>query len=369
MRVVRLVAEQFRNLEPVDLPIDAQFVVLHGANAQGKTNALEIVHLLATLKPLRGRKVRELVRFGEKAASVGARVEHQGIERWHRVDLEPQSRKVSLDGKVVHDLGEYFASIRAIAFTPSDAEVVTGEPSRRRNWLDRAVFTASPAHLDRVRVVRRCLDHKAAVLRQPQPDRPLLDVLDEQLAQLGAELVDRRVRMLAELEPHVRELHGTLVGPESARPEQLVVEVQTHARGETVAERRSALAERLAAVREREIERHTTLAGPQLDDVKITIDGKPARDFASRGQVRSVVLALKLAEMVAARARGDVPLFLIDDVSSELDALRTSRLVGTLADLGAQVFATTTDPGALCAALPGSATLLVQVRGGVLLPP
>src|SRR5688500_15960722 len=159
MRVVRLVAERFRNLEPLDLPIEAQFVVLHGANAQGKTNALEVVHLLATLKPLRARKVRELVRFGEKTASVGARIEHRGIERWHRVDLEPQARKVSLDGKVVHELGEYFGSIRAIAFTPSDAEIVTGEPSRRRNWLDRAVFTKNPAHLDRVRVVRRCLDH------------------------------------------------------------------------------------------------------------------------------------------------------------------------------------------------------------------
>lgn len=368
MRVTRLVAERFRNLEPLDLPIDAQFVVLHGSNAQGKTNALEIVHLLATLKPLRGRKVRELVRFGEKTASVGAHVEHQGIERWHRVDLEPLTRRVSLDGKVVSELGEYFASIRAIAFTPSDAEVVTGEPSRRRNWLDRAVFTASPAHLDRVRAVRRCLDHKAAVLRQARPDRALLDVLDEQLAGLGAELVDRRVRMLAELHPHVHALHRILVGLDGGRPEELGLDVQTHARGETVPERRASLAERFVAVREREIERHATLAGPQLDDVRITIDGKPARDFASRGQVRSVVLSLKLAEMVAARARGDVPLFLIDDVSSELDALRTTRLVGTLADLGAQVVATTTDPTALCASLPRSATLLVQVRGGVLVP-
>jgi DNA replication and repair protein RecF len=368
MRVVRLVAERFRNLEPVDLPIEARFVVLHGTNAQGKTNALEIVHLLATLKPLRGRKVRELVRFGERTASVAARIEHQGIERWHRVDLEPQSRKVSLDGKAVYELGEYFASIRAIAFTPSDAEIVTGEPGRRRNWLDRAVFTANPAHLDRVRGVRRVLDQKAAVLRQSQPDRAMLDVLDEQLAHLGAELVDRRIRMLAELQPHLRDLHATLVG-EGAGPEELLLDVQTHARGETVDERRAALTERLAAVRSREIERHATLAGPQLDDVRIAIDGRPARDFASRGQVRSVVLALKLAEMEAARVRGDVPLFLIDDVSSELDAFRTSRLVGTLADLGAQVFATTTDPSALCASLPPSATLLVQVRGGVLLPP
>src|SRR6478736_3550567 len=121
MRVLQLFADRFRNLEPLDLPLDgAAFVVLHGPNAQGKTNALEAVHLLATLKPLRGRKTRELVRFGEKSASVAGRVEHEGVARLHRVDLAPEGRTTSLDGKKVADLQEYFAGVRAIAFAPAD---------------------------------------------------------------------------------------------------------------------------------------------------------------------------------------------------------------------------------------------------------
>lgn len=360
MRVERLAAERFRNLAPFDLGVDAQFVVLSGPNAQGKTNTLEAVHLLATLKPLRGPKIRELVAFGEHSASVVADVSHDGITRGLRVDLGGTGRKAWLDGKGDPALGEWFGAIRAVSFTPSDAEIVTGEPSRRRNWIDRAVFTASPAHLDRIKRLRRCLDHKSATLRSERPDPALLDVLDVELAAVGAEIVDRRARMLVELGPPLAEVHADL----SLGAERVALSLRTHAEGDDVPARREALTRRLAEVRPRELDRRTTLAGPQLDDVRIAIDGKGAREFGSRGQVRSVVLALKLAEMVAARARGDVPLFLIDDVSSELDADRTARLVSRLAALGGQVFATTTDPAPMVRVLPVDATLGLRVHAG-----
>ena len=364
MRLRRLVTERFRNLAPTDLEVDARFVVFHGPNAQGKTNALEAVHLLATLKPLRGRRVRELVAWQAQEASVAAWVSHAEITRQYRVDLGIDGRAARLDGKRVSDLQEYFAGIRAITFVPQDGGIISGEPSRRRNWLDRAAFTASPAHLDRVRMVKHCLAQKAAALRMDRPEAALLDVLDEQLAVLGGDLVERREAMLAELEPHIQELHATIAGGTGV----LTLEYATRARGRDRAERVQALRERLAAVRPRELDRRTTLAGPQLDDVKVSLDDRPARDFASRGQVRSVVLALKLAEMVAARLRGEVPLFLIDDVSSELDRHRTARLVGLLADLDAQVLATTTDPEPLTAALPAEEVLAVAVEGGALTP-
>ncbi len=365
MRLRRLIAEGFRNLEPTDLSVETSFVVLHGPNAQGKTNALEAIHLLATLKPLHGRRVGQLVAWGEPAGAVSAFVEHEGIERHYRVDLTSTGRTVRLDGKRVHQLGDYFAGIRAIAFTPADGRIVSGEPSRRRDWLDRAVFTAAPAHLERARAYRQCLKQKASLLRAESVDLTLLDVLDAQLSTLGAELAHHRARMLADLRPHVQHLHAAIAGGHGA----LELRYATRAEGETTAARAAALRERLAEVRPREVHRRTTLAGPQLDDVRITIDGRASRDFASRGQVRSVVLALKLAEMVAARERGEVPLFLIDDASTELDGNRTRRLVDLLTGLGAQVFATTTDARPLLGALPADDTLLVDVHGGSLTPP
>jgi DNA replication and repair protein RecF len=160
-------------------------------------------------------------------------------------------------------------------------------------------------------------------------------------------------------------LHDRLSG--GAGP--LRIALAAHAEGDDPSARAAALRARLAAARAREVERKTTLAGPQLDDVRITQGDRPARTFASRGQVRTIVLALKLAEMMAARSRGLVPLFLLDDASTELDAQRTAELVRMLADLGAQVLVTTTDPAPLTRILPASEILLIPVREGVLEPP
>ena len=195
LQLTRLAARGFRNLEPFELDTDARFVVFHGENAQGKTNALEAVYLLATLKPLRGRRVRELIRWGEDEASVAGDVRVDGLVHPYRVDLGPKGRTALLDGKRVGDLSAYFHTIRAIAFTPRDERIVSGEPAGRRRWLDRAAFTAAPAHLDVVRTYKRVLDQKSAALKPPpgaavMPE--LLDALDHQLAVAGGRLIARR---------------------------------------------------------------------------------------------------------------------------------------------------------------------------------
>lgn len=361
MRIRRLVAQGFRNLEPIDLNLDAPFVVFHGQNAQGKTNALEAIHLLATLKPLRGRGRRELIRWGGKEAGVAGWVHAHGIERQYRVNLTTTGRQAELDGKRVSDLNEYFAGIRCICFTPLDARIVSEGPTYRRQWLDRAAFTAKPAHLGVVRTVQRILSQKGAALRQDEPHAAVLDALDDQLAVVGAELVSRRVEMLEALQPHVRAVHGTLAGGVGT----VKLRYKTAAVGDSRAERSAALRSKLADSRATELRRGSVLAGPQTDDVQVVLNGRSARAYGSRGQVRSLVLSLKLAEMMAARERGLVPLFLIDDVSSELDRERTAQLVGALSDLGAQVLATTTDPDHM-GALPPRDTLKVAVNGGSL---
>lgn len=363
MRVNRLVARGFRNLEPFDLPLDAPFVVLHGENAQGKTNTLEALWYAISLKPLRGRRPAELVQWGVDGLEVAAWSEKDGIERHRRVELTDGKRTLTLDGKRCSDLGSYFEDLRAIAFTPSDGEVITAGPELRRRWLDRAAFTARPAHLEVVRAYQRCLLNKSAELRNDRPDHAVLDVLDQQLASLGARLADRRASLLAELTPHVRQMVSALAGQDS--PVQL--RLRTAARGDGPNERAASLHAALRASRPAEVRRKRTLVGPQIDDVVVHLHGQLARRYASRGQVRTLVLALKLAELLAARERGVVPIFLLDDLSSELDRARTGRLVGLLGDLGAQVVATTTDPEHVTGDRRHEARW-VEVRGGALHP-
>jgi DNA replication and repair protein RecF len=358
LRLERLIAHGFRNLDGVDLDTRSRFVVFSGRNAQGKTNTLEAIWLLATLKPLRARRSRELVGFGAAAASVIGDVEHGGARHRHKVAIDDGRRLAYLDDKPA-ELPGYFEDLRAIAFVPSDGGIVTGEPMRRRAWLDRAAFTASPAHLDVVRTWKRVHDQKAATLRAGRPDPLLLDALDDQLALAASRLVTRRRQVIADLGPHVERLHAAI----APRGGKLSIGYVSGITGDDADARLLSARHQLADARRREIERRMPLVGPQTDDVQLAIDGHAARAFGSQGQVRTAVLALKLAELLAARDRGDVPLFLIDDVGSELDRERKQQLVSVLHDTGAQVFATTTDPDHL-RELPAVETAWYAVENG-----
>ena len=363
MRLQRLEARGFRNLADLTLDTDAQFLVIHGENAQGKTNLLEAIYAVATLKPLRGRGLRNLVNWTSERTEVSVTVAQQGLSATCGLEFDRSSRTVKLDGKKITDLPSYFDHIRAIAFCPHYGEIVTEEPKLRRAWIDRAAFTAAPTHLEVVRQFSRCLQHKSAVLKEYPVDEGLLVTLNLQLATLGAQLMDRRVAILDSLDPYIREMHSAITG----QTQELTLGYRTSVIGSSAREREQNLYEQLENRRDDEIRRGMTLVGPHKDDVAITLDGRRVRTFGSRGQVRSVVLAMKLAELLAARAAGVVPVFLLDDLSSELDRNRTGRLVGILRDLDAQVVITTTSVEHLDG-LPADNTKLVRVEGGHLQP-
>lgn len=363
MRIVRLAAQGFRNLEPFSLATDATFVVLHGENAQGKTNTLEAVYLVATLKGLRTHLSKQLVGWGEDTATVVADVRRDSEIRRHRVELSGKGRRITVDDAVPPALSDYFLGIRAVSFRPADVEIVSGEPSNRRSWLDRAAFTAAPAHLDVVRQHQRLVQQKGALLRADRVDRGLLSALGEGLAQAGAELAQRRQAILDQLAPQAEAQYAAISG----RKVRVRLRYRTCTGEGDLAARRDAL---LAAMRERrdeELRRGMVLVGPQRDDVLVELDGRSLRRYGSQGQVRTAVLALKLAELAAARGRGDAPTFLLDDVGSELDPGRTERLVAVLSDLQSQVFVTTTHPRYL-GRLPADDTVTVEVSGGQLSP-
>jgi len=200
------------------------------------------------------------------------------------------------------------------------------------------------------------------VLRSDVVDNALLSTLNLQLAKLGSALADRRLAILATLLPHIETMHTELTGGS----DKVDFTYRSSVVGATSAEREQNLFEQLEERRGDEIRRGMTLVGPHKDDITISIDGRRVRTYGSRGQVRSIVLAMKLAEMTAARSREMIPMFLLDDLSSELDRDRTARLVRILRDLEAQVVITTTAPEHL-EGLPPEDTKFFLVEHGNLL--
>lgn len=360
MRLTRLGVRNFRNLGEVDLDTDAPFVVFHGDNGHGKTNLLEAIYLLATMKSFRARRNSELIAWDASEAWISGRIRADDTTREFRIHVSASKKNARIDGKSPSSLPEYFRGIRGVLFAPEHVEIVRGDPGHRRRFLDRAVFTTYPGFIDTARNFQRLLSQKAALLKLDSLDVTQLEILETQLVKAGVELSQYRQQMVERLQGPFVFHHGEIAGSSTA---ELAYQ---SALGQGTREEMSKTYQSLLDINSvDERRRQLNLVGPQRDDLVVRVDGKPARSFGSQGQVRSIVLALKLAELQVAREQGERPMFLLDDLSSELDADRRERLIRLLADLDVQCFVSTTDPELLMNAIPAASRLFRVVSGTV----
>lgn len=343
MQLTSLQLAGWRNLANRTIDVNSPLIVIYGDNGQGKSNLLESVHVLGTLKSFREPRTRRWIRHGEAGARIAGKVESTMGKRslvWKWTD---DGRRMEMDGKQTSNLTDWFDVLRAVAFCPEDAAIVRGEPDKRRRFMDRAAFNASPQHLRLVTEYRRILNHKRALLMERHVDPMQLDAFDASLARTAALVVHARVKVIDELKTSFGAMHDAIAG---AGEVQMMVKVSGigNAEGMSVEDLEQQFSESIFEIRSNELNKRTVLIGPHRDDLTITIDGQLARNFASQGQARSVILGLKLAELDAAHERGTVPLFLLDDLTSELDQGRRERLVDVLTSIKGQVWVTTTDP-------------------------
>lgn len=365
MRLLRLRIRDFRNIGAAEIEPSPRATVVYGPNGHGKTNLLEAIYLLATLRPLRTTRYADLVRFGAEASDVEGEWEVAGVHRTIAVGVREGRRVARLDGKPVRDLESYFGGITVVAFTPDDLQVVKGGPELRRRHLDRAVFNRFPAFLAETRTWTRALKARNRLLREEAP-AAMIEAFDAPLAQAGARLVVRRRTLLSELEPRFREVlsslsRGRLDGRLRYRSEWAPAKAEE-------AELRDALHGALRERLERDRALGYTGVGPHADRLDFVLEGRAARSFASQGQQRALVLAWKIAEIENLRAHlGYQPLLLLDDVSSELDPERNRQLLDYLEAFDGQVVLTTTDPGPLWRR-ESERTRYLAVREGAFFP-
>lgn len=342
MQLRTLEIRDLRNIARASLAPSPGATVLVGPNGQGKTNLIEAVFLLATLKSLRAGRLAELIRFGAETAAVSAVVEGPGGERRLSVEVSPGVRAAFLDGKVAERPEVYLEGHAAVCFTPDDLLLLKGGPEPRRRFLDRAAYNRWPAVLGEAREYVRALRARNAALRRGAPG--VEASFREPLVRAGARLLRRRLALVAELAPRLAESFAAIGGPEAPSAQlayRAAAGLSLDGAEEELAGR---LAEILALRLERDREKGYTSAGPHMDDLVLALDGRPARAYGSQGQQRALVLALKMAEIENLRSSlGRPPLLLLDDVSSELDPEKNQLLLGYLAGLQAQTFLTTTD--------------------------
>lgn len=360
LRVERIYARGFRNLEDLDLSPGPGFNVLHGENGAGKSNVLEAIYYLGSLRSFRGARTDDLVRIGTGEAILKAKVSSEGVQRVLSVGLSRERpRRAAIDGKRPRSMAAWRGAAPMVLFFPGQLELAAGGAQGRREFLDRMLEQMDSVYGSSLTSYERALRSRNRLLKEEAPDRRSIAAFDELLAEHGAVVAKARARLLDELAPRVQRAFEEISGSETS------VSMTYRSR---VAPERGAIREALARALPKDRARGFTADGPHADDVAITIARVPARHHASQGQNRAIVLALKVAELdVTAERLGKTPVLLLDDVSSELDRSRSRRFFELLAGLGGQVFLTTTLPEYVL--LEGGRRDLRVERGRVLAAP
>jgi DNA replication and repair protein RecF len=339
-----LALSNFRNYKEMRVRFSPGLNVIYGQNAQGKTNLLEAIYMLATGKSPRTNRDQELIMEGESAASARAAVTRKTGDLSVELLFGLETRKqVKLNGIAEKKIANLIGNLAAVLFSPDDLQLLKGSPSGRRRFLDIELSQLSQTYLHHLIVYNRTLSQRNTLLKQEKVDQALLAVYDEQLLDSGPQIILRRHEAVQRLRLLAAKYHHLV----AEGKETLCIEYQSQGIENDPTPSLSVITQRLRDLmgqrRHEEIRRSVTLVGPHRDDLLFTINERDARFYGSQGQQRTAVLALKLAELeFMFEELGEYPVLLLDDVASELDPNRRNYLLRAVQE-GVQTFVSCTD--------------------------
>jgi len=335
----------YRNYEKTSIEFEDKVNVILGENAQGKTNVMESIYVLAMAKSHRTSNDKDLIRWEGEYAKIEGRVQKRNGPLSLQLVISKKGKKAKSNHLEQQKLSQYVGNMNVVMFAPEDLNLVKGSPQVRRRFIDMEIGQVSAVYLHDLSQYQKILQQRNHYLKQlqtkKQHDQTMLDVLTSQLIQSGAKIVKKRFEFLALLQKWAEPIHhGISRGLETLRIEyKPSIEVLETA---DLSKMVDVYDEKFAKIREREVERGVTLAGPHRDDLTFFVNGKDVQTFGSQGQQRTTALSLKLAEIELIHSEiGEYPILLLDDVLSELDDFRQSHLLNTIQGK-VQTFVTTT---------------------------
>lgn len=346
MKLVNLELNNYRNCNNLKLKFSNNKTLIIGKNAQGKTNILESIYFLSSLKSLRAANNTDLIKFGSNSFLIDATL----LKNKTNIDMHVQyntdkKRELKLNG-VKSTLKNFKNTLKCVLFSTSDLLLLRGSPQDRRDWLDRAISQIYPAYDDRLLKYEKIRIQKNNYFKECSKngyyDDALLDVLNEQLSITGSNIIFIRKKYLKEIEKFAKNKHKTI-----SETEELSIKYNcSFLDDETIDDINDIQTIFKAALdqnKPEEIRRCQACIGPHRDDISFSINGLDGTKFASQGQQRTIVLALKLSELdIITDKTGDEPILLLDDVLAELDDVRQNYLLKSISD-GTQTIITSVD--------------------------
>ncbi len=349
MKLNELSLEGFRNYENANLTFAPGVNLIVGQNAQGKTNILEAVSYLGSGRSFRAQKNGEMVKFNADFAQISGKVTSQGREQTLRWVLFPTARPRQLfaNGVKKKTAGEISGVFQTVLFCPEDLLILKAGASGRRRLADTAICQLRPNYEAALTEYNRILEQKNRILKDRHENPALLEILPEynaRLCQVGAIIISYRARFFEGLCREAKNYHQLFSGGK----EDFLLEYRTVSNISDpfapVSELENKLQEHLQSHYRAELESSSCLTGPHKDDFDVSLSGLNLKAFGSQGQVRTAAVSLKLAQRkLMASESGEIPVLLLDDVLSELDASRQDFILNQITD--GQVFITCCEPG------------------------
>ena len=336
MRLSVLQLNNYRNYKNIEIKFDKNKTLIIGKNAQGKTNILESIYFLSTLKSPRTNNISDLIKFDKDVFTIETQIIKIDIalEQYFKYSTD-KKKELKLNG-VKSSIKDFKNTLKCVLFSNSDLLLLRGTPQDRRSWLDRAISQIYPAYDDRLSKYEKIRIQKNNFFKEyaksGKLDIALLDVLNEQLSITGSNIIFIRKKYLKEIEQIAKEKHRTI-----SKTEELSIKYDcSFLKNDSIEDIQNIQAMFIESLKEHQTEemrRCQACIGPHRDDLIFSINNLDSTKFASQGQQRTIVLALKLSELDLITDKiGDEPILLLDDVLAELDDIRQNYLLKSISD-------------------------------------
>jgi DNA replication and repair protein RecF len=337
MRVTRLALTNFRSYKELELEFNPGPTTFIGNNGSGKTNIAESLIYLAFLSSHRVANNVPLISLGAQQAIIRTEIERD--DRTLNIDLEinaSTANRARINGNPTRSQREILGACQIVYFSPEDLDLVRGEPTDRRNFLDKLLITQSPRLAGVISDYDRVVRQRNTLLKTRAPQNAL-EPWTEQLIRFGAELSAERVKLVDDLNPYVAEHYRNL---NEVKPASISYKSSTEGLTADVNENIEVLKLRAAEVIKQEMDRGASLIGPHRDDLHLQLGDFPAKGYASHGESWSMAIALRIGSYTLLKSEGADPVLILDDIFAELDNQRRQQLTA-VTQLAEQTIITT----------------------------
>lgn len=339
MFVNRLILQQFRNYEELDLTFEKEINMIYGNNGQGKTNIIEAIYLFAAARSHRTNKERDMIRYDQPSSKMDLFFETKDRDFQAEFRLfQEKKHQISINDIPAAKNSDLIGNFNAVLFSPEDFGIIKDGPSERRRFTDIAISQVKPNYFKCLMQYQKIIKEKNKMLKEGSDFLALLDVYNESLATVAADILFYRNKFFEYLKGIMPALHREI----TLTSDEFRIEYDSCVPIDDRKVMKEEILKKLERSKQKELEERVSMVGPHREDVSFFIKGKKVREFASQGQQRTVILILKLAQAEFIKENnGEYPVLLLDDILSELDSTRRKFLMDEIKNK--QVIITGTD--------------------------